>query len=478
MQQFGNRIGQATGADVMEPADRIVRTHGHAAVDHFLAAPLHFRVIALHAGEIQVFGGIARCHRAGSAAAQADQHRRAAQHDDRIARLQAYFLDLHAVDGAQSTGEHDRLVVGAGQRRGLGKLETAEVADQIRAAEFVVEGRCPQGAIQHDFQGRRHARIQRTGSLPFLRQGRNPQMRDAETAQSRLGLAAATGGPFVADLAACAGAGAGKRRDGGGVIMGFHLDAERRIGFRLAAIGSIRSRAETRRRITFHHRGVVAVGGQCVLRRVRMGVLDHAEQGLRLVFAFDGPGRVEYLVAAVLGIGLREHHQFDIRGVATQLAVTQAQVVDLVLGQGQAQTLVGRFQRTQRNAFQGAARRRGEQRGGLFARRQQGLGHRIMQQLRQGGGVLPALQVDAGTALHALDRQACAAQQFGGLAGPGRQGAQTRHDETGLGVRSGGDRIGRRLQDAAQYVDIHVSARFGFDEIDVPRAAYQHGRRD
>jgi hypothetical protein len=53
VQQFGNRVRQAAGAHVVHAADRIGSAQRHAAVDHFLAAPLHFRVVALHRGEIE-----------------------------------------------------------------------------------------------------------------------------------------------------------------------------------------------------------------------------------------------------------------------------------------------------------------------------------------------------------------------------------------------------------------------------------------
>ncbi len=56
-----------------------------AAIDHLLAAPLHLGVVALHRREIQVLVRRARRHRRRRAAAQADQHRRTAQHDERRA---------------------------------------------------------------------------------------------------------------------------------------------------------------------------------------------------------------------------------------------------------------------------------------------------------------------------------------------------------------------------------------------------------
>ena len=48
VQQFGDRIGQAAGADVVDRCDRIGVGQRDATVDHFLAAPLHLRVVALH----------------------------------------------------------------------------------------------------------------------------------------------------------------------------------------------------------------------------------------------------------------------------------------------------------------------------------------------------------------------------------------------------------------------------------------------
>jgi hypothetical protein len=50
-------VRQAAGADVMHGEDRVVLAHLPAAVDHFLRAPLDFRVAALHRREVEV-GGI------------------------------------------------------------------------------------------------------------------------------------------------------------------------------------------------------------------------------------------------------------------------------------------------------------------------------------------------------------------------------------------------------------------------------------
>ena len=48
-------------------------------------------------------------------------------------------------------------------------------------------------------------------------------------------------------------------------------------------------------------------------------VANHVEQRLRLLNAIDSPIRIENFMAAMLGIRLRKHHQFDIRWIAVEL---------------------------------------------------------------------------------------------------------------------------------------------------------------
>src|SRR3546814_7620773 len=47
-----------------------------------------------------------------------------------------------------------------------------------------------------------------------------------------------------------------------------------------------------------------------------------------------------YLVAAVFGIGLREHHQFGVGGVAAERAVALPQIGDFIVAQCQAEAAV------------------------------------------------------------------------------------------------------------------------------------------
>ena len=107
--------------------------------------------------------------------------------------------------------------------------------------------------------------------------------------------------------------GAGERRDRGRMVVRLDLDAERARGGVLGAVFvRLRIGAKALRAVAFDDGGVVAVRRQRVLRRLRVRVLDHLEQRRRLLASVDGPGGVEDLVAAMLGVGLREHHQFDV----------------------------------------------------------------------------------------------------------------------------------------------------------------------
>ena len=67
---------------------------------------------------------------------------------------------------------------------------------------------------------------------------------------------------------------------------------------------------------TLHHRSVVGIGHQHVLRIRLMCVANHAKHAHRLRRAIDAELGIENLVPAMLAIGLREHHQFDVRRVA------------------------------------------------------------------------------------------------------------------------------------------------------------------
>ena len=176
-------------------------------------------------------------------------------------------------------------------------------------------------------------------------------------------------------------------------------------------------------------------------------VADHAKQAFFLRCAVDGELGVEDFVAAVLAVGLGEHHQLNVGRVALQAGEGVDQIVDFIVGQGKAPVLVGFFQRLSSHLRATAQhlymlhRRRvqlGEQRLGLGAFGGDRLGHPVVQQighraqlawLEGGLGQQAGFEGDAvfDQPLHPVQGQAAVVRDVGGFGGPGRDGAQARH---------------------------------------------------
>ena len=96
----------------------------------------------------------------------------------------------------------------------------------------------------------------------------------------------------------------------------------------------------------------------------------------------DVPGGVENLVAAVLGVGLREHHQLDVVRVAFEVGEGFDEVIDFVVGEGEAEGLIGGDERGAAFGEHGHAGHRAgrlvaEERGAGVEVFQDDLGHAI-----------------------------------------------------------------------------------------------------
>ena len=93
-------------------------------------------------------------------------------------------------------------------------------------------------------------------------------------------------------------------------------------------------------------------------------------------------------MAAVLGVGLREHHQLDVVGVAAEGGEGLDEVVDLVVGEGEAERAVG-FD--EGGAAPGEHGHAGQRARGLVAEKdaaggevvEHDLGHAVVQARRQ-----------------------------------------------------------------------------------------------
>ncbi len=110
-----------------------------------------------------------------------------------------------------------------------------------------------------------------------------------------------------------------------------------------------------------------------------MGVADHREQRPVLPRPVHDPVGVEDLVAAVLGVGLREHGEFGVGRVARHAAVGVAQVGDFLVVQGQPEARIGLLEIRQRDALQRPRRDVPEHGLRLVDRCEHAFGHPVVQ---------------------------------------------------------------------------------------------------
>ncbi len=356
----GSALDSPPAPDVVNRQDRIVVARLPAPVDDFLRASLDLGVAALHRVEIEVGGVLAGRHRRCRAAAQTDPHAGATELDQQRIVGQRALVRIASGDVADAAGNHDRLVIAAHLARDL-LLERAEVAEQVRPSEFVVERCAADRAVEHDVQRRCDAVRLAVVDFPRLRQPGNTQVRHGKSGQARLRLRAYAGRALVADFAAGARRSARKRRDRRRMIV--RLDLHQHVSHLGArSVMAVRTGIEAPRGRARHHRGVVFVRDD---RAFGIGFVrspDHCEQRQWRSLAVDRPVGVEYLVPAVLGVGLREHHQLDVGRIASRVPEARRQVVDFVVGQRQTQAGIrfddrlasaadqlDRFQRQRRN---------------------------------------------------------------------------------------------------------------------------------
>ena len=423
--------------------------HGAAGIDDFLCATLHFGVGTLHRGKVQLGGIAAHAHAGGCTTAQTDAHAWSPQLHHQGAGRQGAFGLVAGIHRAHATGDHDGFVVAPagecgdvaalGSSGGLAGLRTArrgvcagrpfrpcsarlcaarlcsacrgcaagsgmfrlqrcfegpEIAQQVRPAEFIVEGGAAQRPLDHDGEWRGQGGRTAVGGLPGLFPAGNAQVRDGEAGQAVARGAAAAGGALVTDLAAASGGRARVRGDGRGVIVRLDLQQPVHRGIGPAVLAGDRIGGPALLRAAFENGSIVGVRHHGALWMGLVGVADQAEQGFFLRLAVDDEIGVEDLVAAVLGVGLREHHQLDIGRVAAQFAVGAGQIVDLVGRQGQTQPGVGGPQCSTGVIAQG---HRGQWHGRVFGKElrrvrcfgEPALGHRVVQaggQLREAVG--------------------------------------------------------------------------------------------
>ena len=233
--EFRHGIRQTAGADVVNRQHRVALAECPATVDHLLRAALDLGVAALDRIEVQLLGVRARGQARCGAAAEADAHAGSAELHQQGSGRQFSLARLIVADVADAARDHDRLVIAVAAPADV-LLVGAEVAEQVRPAELVVERRGADRALDHDRQrvgnaaGKTVVRFGladlRDVAIVFPRHAcaGKPQVRHRESAQPGLGLRAASRGALVADLATGAGRGARKRRDRRRMVVRFDLE--------------------------------------------------------------------------------------------------------------------------------------------------------------------------------------------------------------------------------------------------------------
>ena len=434
IRELGHRVRQAPGADVVNRNDRVLVPLLPAGVDHLLAAALDFRIATLHGGEVEVSGIGAGRHRRGRPSTQANQHARATELDQQRPRRESRLVRLLPLDAAEAASDHDGLVIAAHLTLDF-LLEGAEIAREVGATKFVVECRCANRPFDHDLKRGGDAIGLAEGFLPGLAKIGDVQVGNSEARQTRFRTRAPPGRTLIPNLATSAGGRTRERRNRGRVIMSFDLGEDVGCLF-VVAEGAITIRVETRDTGTLDDGGIVRIRHHRALRVSPVGVLDHVEQRLLHRSRIDHPVGIEDLVPAVLGVGLRKHHQFDIGRIALNAAEVLEQIIDLVFGQGQAQFSVGLFQgfvTTREDVHRAECLRRVmmEERLCFEHAVEHRFGHAVMKQRQQRGVALGAAPIDRirDAALNADDLvETTLMGNVGGLGRPRRNRSETGHD--------------------------------------------------
>ena len=469
LDQLRKRIRQPTRAHIVDECDRIFSAALPASIDDLLRSALHLRVIALHRSKVQI--RISAAHAARSrTAAKPNQHCRSAQYNQRVAGLHRALLDMLCANIPQPAGQHDRLVISEDRalpsRIPAQLLIRAEVSAQRWPAKLIVVRRRTQRPLDHDVERRSNVRGPSIRSLPRLRCLRQIQIRHRKPAQTSLRLRSASGRTFVANLTARSRRRTRPRRDRRRMIVRLNLQQNVDVFFVICVRRISRLRKEPPTMPAADHRSIIAIGREHILARHLIRIANHLEQRSRLLhprFALgipDRPACIEYLVAAVFAVGLREHIQLNVGRIAPQSRKLRDKILDLIGRKRQAQLPIGGCNRRRSEAQHVDMSKllllsRCKQRLQLVgALEEDALGHAIMQRPSQRADILRAPLAGGNDAHHArtldpLDRpKARVVQNIGRLARPRRLGTHARRDPHALPRRylhTGAQQLGQSL---------------------------------
>ena len=293
-------------------------------------ALLHFGVGALHGIELDARAVTPRVDRRNRAATETDAVVVATDHHNFVALLGRAFETVALRAVAHTAGEHDHFVEGIVLTI-FGVLEGEHRTGDEGLAELVAEVRSAVGSLREDLARRlvkpgasRHIVLPRT-LIVQAGIGRHVDRRAGN------GQRTDTTSHTVTDFTARAGRSAVERFDSRGEVVRFGLDGDDTLD---VANHEIVGSVVTRGRKLLHHgafgeRHVVFVGREDAVRIFFRGAFDHGKEGGGHFLAVDDKRTAENLVAAVLGVELRETKDLTVGEGATELALHTVEIFDL-----------------------------------------------------------------------------------------------------------------------------------------------------
>ena len=321
---------------VVDRDDRIDALFRDGA-DRIVGPLLHFGIRSLHGIELDGPRILAGSHRRDGAPAHADAVVVASEQHDAIARLRLVLDAVALTAVTDAAGLHDDLVeaVFFAVLEMFERLQTT--ADQ-RLTELVAEIGSPVRRLDQDVLGRLVEPLARLGRLLPL--APSVQTRISGHINGRAGhrersLAA---GDAVAYLAARTRRRAVERLDGRREVVRLGLDRDHALELLDSEVVRrvVRRGRELLDGRPLQESAVVLIGRHDAARMLLGRTLDQTEQRRGHRLAVDDELTVEYLVAAVLRVDLREAEHLAVGQLAPDAAADAFQIGDFLVAQGQS----------------------------------------------------------------------------------------------------------------------------------------------
>ena len=90
--------------------------------------------------------------------------------------------------------------------------------------------------------------------------------------------------------------------------MRFYLHQQMNIFLVILIATGIRVGIKTPSLTTHHHGGIIRIGGKDIVTTELVGIGNHLEQRLILLFTVNRPAGIKYFMSTMLRVSLSKHH--------------------------------------------------------------------------------------------------------------------------------------------------------------------------